>query len=88
MDRKANAAFYGNPAITPEMIFEGSGNAAPQAADNFVQVLAAHTNQLPIRPGAAAVNAAAPSQAQPQDQADSEVKTYGMNMDPDEDLRD
>ena len=88
MDRKANAAFYGNPAITPEMIFEGSGNAAPQAADNFVEVLAAHTNRLPIRPGAAAVNAAAPTPAQPQDQARSDVKTYGMNVDPDEDLRD
>jgi lipid-binding SYLF domain-containing protein len=30
MDRKANAAFYGSASITPEQIFAGSGNAAPQ----------------------------------------------------------
>ena len=51
MDRKANAAFYGSARITPEQIFSGSGNAAPQAANTFVQVLTAQTRRLPMRPG-------------------------------------
>ena len=51
MDRKANAAFYGSAAITPEQIFAGSGNAAPPSANNFVQVLTAQTRRLPMRPG-------------------------------------
>lgn len=80
MDRKANAAFYGNPAITPEQIFAGSGNAAPQEANTFVQVLSAKTNNLPMRPGTAARS------MQPQEQESPEVRTYGMNTNPDEDL--
>jgi lipid-binding SYLF domain-containing protein len=80
MDRKANAAFYGNPAITPEQIFAGTGNVAPPEANTFVQVLSAKTNQLPLRPGTAA------RQAQPQQKSRSEVRTYGMNANPDEEL--
>ena len=44
MDRKANAAFYGSAQITPEQIFASSGNAAPQLANQFVQVLTAQTH--------------------------------------------
>ncbi|MGY8796348.1 MAG: lipid-binding SYLF domain-containing protein, partial [Woeseiales bacterium] len=53
MDRKANAAYYGSASITPEQIFASSGNAAPQSANNFVQVLTAQTRRLPMRPGMA-----------------------------------
>ena len=80
MDRKANAAFYGNPAITPEQIFAGTGNLAPAEANTFVQVLSAKTSQLPQRPGTAS------RQSQPQQQSRSEVRTYGMNANPDEEI--
>jgi len=83
MDRKANAAYYGNAAITPEEIFASSGNAAPQSATNFVQVLTAQTAGLPMRPGTAAETATA-HEVRPQEQSRSEVKTYGMNVDPDD----
>ena len=76
MDRKANAAFYGSARITPEQIFSGSGNAAPQAANTFVQVLTAQTRRLPMRPGM--VDAPTTKSQQPQQQQ-SEVRTYGMN---------
>ena len=78
MDRKANASFYGSRRITPEQIFASSGNAAPQAANGFVQVLTAQTRRLPMRPGMAAESATAQSQ-RPQQQKKSEVRTYGMN---------
>ena len=83
MDRKANAAFYGNPAITPEQIFAGTGNLAPSEANTFVQVLSAKTNQLPLRPGTAARQT---QPQQPQQQSHTEVRTYGMNTSPDEEL--
>jgi lipid-binding SYLF domain-containing protein len=78
MDRKANAAFYGSAKITPEQIFSSSGNAAPQSASNFVQVLTAQTRRLPMRPGMAA-SAGNERAQQPQQQKKSEVRTYGMN---------
>jgi lipid-binding SYLF domain-containing protein len=78
MDRKANAAFYGSAQITPEQIFASSGNAAPQAANQFVQVLTAQTQRLPMRPSATA-NSSDPRNVQPQEQSRSEVRTYGMN---------
>lgn len=87
MDRKANAAFYGSPSITPEDIFASSGNAAPAAANQFVQVLSAQTMELPMRPGAAAASSQPARERQPQER-NSEVRTYGMNNDPDADLRD
>lgn len=92
MDREANAAFYGSAQITPEQIFAASGNAAPQAANTFVQVLTAQTRNLPMRPGAVA--GASPSRdsrdvrPQEQSQSESEVRTYGMAGSPDDDLRD
>jgi lipid-binding SYLF domain-containing protein len=78
MDRKANAAFYGSARITPEQIFSSSGNAAPQAANIFVQVLTAQTRRLPMRP-AMNSDAATMRSRQPQQQKESEVRTYGMN---------
>ena len=39
MDRKANAAFYGSSAMTPEKIFASSPNIAPDVANTFVQFL-------------------------------------------------
>jgi lipid-binding SYLF domain-containing protein len=81
MDRKSNARFYGSATITPEQIFTGSGNAAPQTANNFVQILTAQTRRLPIGPGTSSGPASAQSQQsqQPQ-QKESEVRTYGMNQ--------
>lgn len=84
MDRKANAAFYGNPAITPEQILAGSGNAAPHEANTFVQVLTAKTSGLPLRPGTAARSMG--PQPRPQEQGQSEVRTYGMVNEFDEEL--
>jgi lipid-binding SYLF domain-containing protein len=86
MDRQANAAFYGSAQITPEQIFASSGNAAPEEANMFVQVLSTGTNQLPTRPSNAAVRSI--EQPQPREQNDSSVRTYGMNSNPDEDLKD
>ncbi len=79
MDRKANAAFYGSARITPEQIFTSSGNAAPQSASNFVQVLTAQTRRLPMRPGMADTAGRPARTALPQPRRESEVRTYGMN---------
>ena len=81
MDRRANAAYYGSAKITPEQIFASSGNAAPASANNFVQVLSAQTRSLPLRPGSSAQEQLAP---QPQQQRQSEVRTYGMNNNQDD----
>jgi lipid-binding SYLF domain-containing protein len=85
MDRQANAAFYGSAQITPEQIFAGSGNAAPQEANMFVQVLTAKTSDLPQRPSSAATSRSTP-EPQPQGDEMSEVRTYGMNNNPDDEL--
>ncbi len=74
MDRKANAAFYGSASMTVEQIFASSGNAAPQSANNFVQVLSAQTQRLPMRPGSNTGVASANQETRPK----SEVKTYGI----------
>jgi lipid-binding SYLF domain-containing protein len=87
VDKKSNAAFYGSANITPQQIFDSSGNAAPQVANNFVQLLTAQTRRLPEMPGmedgVASVNTV-------QDTTQSTVKTYGIgdpnSPDPDEDL--
>ncbi len=79
MDRKANAAYYGSASITPEQIFASSGNAAPQSANNFVQVLTAQTRRLPMRPGMADAAGRPTRTALPQPQQESNVRTYGMN---------
>ncbi|MDX1518161.1 MAG: hypothetical protein R3288_15050, partial [Woeseiaceae bacterium] len=51
MDRKANAAFYGDSTMTPERIFASSPNIAPNVANTFVQMLTAQTRRLPKQPG-------------------------------------
>ena len=79
MDRMANAAFYGSTHMTPELIFASSGNRAPPAANQFVQVLTAQTNRLPGQPGMDAEVTSVNRASQPQ----STVTTYGMT-DPDE----
>ena len=78
MDRKSNAAFYGSSSITPKQIFESSGNAAPQVANNFVQVLTAQTRRLPKQPGMDASTASASNKTTPS----TPVRTYGIG-DPD-----
>ena len=75
MDRKANAAFYGSPAMTPEKIFASAPNTAPEVAGRFVQLLTAQTSRLPTQPGMrAAGNTAAEVQPAPQ----STVRTFGI----------
>ena len=82
MDRKANAAFYGSTAMTPEQIFASSGNAAPQVANNFVQVLSAQTQRLPTQPGMqSGLTSASAGQA-------STVRTYGIAAPDEEDDKD
>jgi len=78
MDRKSNAAFYGSSSITPEQIFESTGNAAPQIANTFVQVLTAQTRRLPTQPGMEAGVTASNTMAVPP----SSARTYGIG-DPD-----
>jgi len=78
MDRSANASYYGSSSITPEQIFASSGNAAPDSANNFVQILTAQTRRLPRSPGMD-VNAATASNADPEP---PKVRTYGIG-DPD-----
>jgi len=74
MDRKANAAYYGSASITPEQIFAGTGNAAPQTAVTFVQTLSTQTDRLPTRPGMKSSNVKSVRSAP---QENSEVRTYG-----------
>ncbi len=86
MDRPANAAFYGSAGITPEAIFASSGNAAPAAANTFVQVLTAQTNNLPIGPSATA-NIVPMNYPEPEEKSLAKVRTFGMNTNSDNDLR-
>lgn len=81
IDRKANAAYYGSPGITPQQIFSSSANMAPASANQFVQILTAQTSQLPMRPGTVAGSSRPGRIAlqKPRPQAESEVRTYGMN---------
>jgi len=81
MDRKANAAFYSTADITPEQIFASTGNAAPQSASNFVQILTAQTRRLPLGPAMAgqSKDPTGDRLQQPREQRESEVRTYGMN---------
>lgn len=83
MDHKANAAFYGSSSITPQQIFESSGNMAPDVANSFIQLLSAQTHRLPTQPGVAG-GAPTPST---QPESESSVRTYGIG-DPDEPPRD
>ena len=77
MDRKANAAFYSSPSMTPEKIFASSPNIAPDAANRFVQVLTTQTTRLAKAPGMnTTVAPAAPAESE------SNVQTFGL-PDPD-----
>ena len=72
MDRRANAAFYSSPAMTPEKIFASSPNIAPDIANRFVQVLTAQTTRLAKAPG---MQAPAPAPAR---ESEPSVQTFGM----------
>lgn len=74
MDRKANAAFYSNPSMTPERIFVSSPNIAPPIANTFVQILTRQTARLPTQPGMSTGGATPDVPTQPE----SEVRTYGI----------
>lgn len=75
MDRRANAAFYSSPTMTPEKIFASSPNIAPDIANRFVQVLTAQTTRLAKAPGMQAL----PSPAQaPARESEPSVQTFGM----------
>ena len=79
IDDKANAAFYGRAGITADQVFASSGNMAPAAANNFVQVLSAQPRRLPQQPGMdTGISSAAPGEPRK-----SSVRTFGMG-DPDE----
>ncbi len=73
MDRKANAAFYSSPSMTPEKIFASSPNIAPDVANRFVQVLTAQTTRLAQAPGMATSSSRAPAA-----ESESSVQTFGM----------
>ena len=83
MDRVANAAFYGSSSITPEQIFESSGNVVPAVANTFVQILTAQTRRLPKQPGMSS----GISPASVQEERESSVRTFGI-QDPDEPVAD
>lgn len=73
MDRRANAAFYSSPSMTPEKIFASSPNIAPDIANRFVQVLTAQTTRLARAPGMQ--NRPSPA---PASEPESGVQTFGM----------
>ena len=75
MDRRANAAFYSSPAMTPEKIFASSPNIAPDIANRFVQVLTAQTTRLAKAPGMQALPSPAPAPAR---ESEPSVQTFGM----------
>ncbi len=75
MDRRANAAFYGDTGMTPERIFVSSPSIAPDIANTFVQMLTAQTRRLPTQPGMQAGT-------QPESQQESRVRTFAV-PDPD-----
>lgn len=73
MDRRANAAFYSSPNMTPEKIFASSPNIAPDIANRFVQVLTAQTTRLAKAPGMQSRPSPAPAS-----EPESGVQTFGM----------
>ena len=73
MDRRANAAFYSSPSMTPEKIFASSPNIAPDSASRFVQVLTAQTTRLAKAPGMRALPSPAPAR-----EPEPSVQTFGM----------
>ncbi len=77
IDHKGNAAYYGSSSITPREIFASGGNSAPPEANDFVQMLAMQTRELPQRSTPVANDRAAPSEPKPK------VRTFGI-PEPDE----
>jgi lipid-binding SYLF domain-containing protein len=78
IDKKSNAAFYGEAGITPERIFSSASRSAPAVAANFVQTLTAQTRRLPKQPGMEpAVNA----ESTPAER-ESKVRTFGIEEEP------
>ncbi len=75
MDRRANAAFYGSPDVTPDAIFAGSAGRAPASAAEFVQLLTAQTSRLPVDRRVAS-QTREPAPRAPEQPAS--VKTYGI----------
>ena len=75
MDRKANAAFYGSPGMTPEKVFASSPNIAPNVANEFVQLLTRQTSRLPTQPG---MQAGATEPTYTEEEEASEVRTFGL----------
>jgi lipid-binding SYLF domain-containing protein len=73
MDRRANAAYYSSPSMTPEKIFASSPNIAPASANRFVQVLTAQTMRLAKAPGMQAMPSPAPAR-----ETEPSVQTFGM----------
>lgn len=71
MDRRANAAFYGDTSMTPERIFVSSPSIAPDVANTFVQMLTAQTRRLPTQPGMQAG-------AQREQERESRVRTFAV----------
>ena len=85
MDRRANAAFYGDPSMTPERILASSTAIAPDVARRFVTLLSAQTSELPKQPGMQDRQPSPqtmPAGEQPATESE-EVKTYGI-PDPDD----
>ena len=77
MDRRANAAFYGSPDVTPESIFSNTGSRAPTSATEFVQLLTAQTSRLPVDRSVASTSPGqAPAPRAPEQP--TSVKTYGI----------
>ena len=77
MDRRANAAFYGSPDVTPEAIFSGPSGRAPGSAAEFVQLLTVQTSRLPIDSGMA-TSSPRPAAAPRAPEQPATVKTYGI----------
>ncbi|MGB5245136.1 MAG: lipid-binding SYLF domain-containing protein [Woeseia sp.] len=78
IDKKSNAAFYGEAGITPESIFASPASSAPAVANNFVEVLTAQTRRLPKQPGMEPrVNAE--TREEPRE---SNVRTFGIEEEP------
>ncbi len=80
MDRKANAAYYGAPDMTPEKVFASATGTAPAGARKFVEVLTAQTSRLPQQPVLANGASIAGDDGEPP----VEVRTFGIPG-PDED---
>lgn len=85
MDTDANAAFYGDPTLTPGAIFDRPASAGPQVAGRFSAALSASTAAMPRQSEPASGGAGRDSVPAGSDEVDAEedVRTYGI-PDPDD----